>query len=491
MRPISFLARFLTGLVCLVPLAATPALPGQQAEMPISTSSKEALASFQKARDLAENVEFSAATPLLESAIAKDPNFALAYMFLANAGGGFAAFQKNAGAAVALVDKVSPGERLMLLSLKAQVDNDQTARRENAEALVKMFPKDKHAHFFAGQVARANGDINGALAHYEHAVALDKKFAAAYNMLGYTHIAMNNKRSAEADFKSYIKLRPDNPNPYDSYGELLQKMGRFDESTVQYQKALAKDPTFNSSMIRIGDNSLFKGDAAAAREWYRKAHDAARNDGDRVAALNATRDSYVAEGKTAEAMAANDELRSLAEKAGMTPAALGAHMAAGFIQLEAGNAAEAKKHLEAARQMNEASTLSPSAKDGNRVNIALAMSRVLSREGDTTGAAAQVGTARGLVDVRKIQAEQRAVEEASAFLALDQKQYETALQHFAKGDPDDGYVMYYTAVAYEGKGDRPAAKRMYTNSAGWNVPNLGYVMVRADAVKKAAAAAPK
>ena len=50
--------------------------------------------------------------------------------------------------------------------------------------------------------------------------------------------------NAEAAFKKYIELIPNDPNPYDSYAELLLKMGKFDDSIAQYRKALAIDPNF-------------------------------------------------------------------------------------------------------------------------------------------------------------------------------------------------------------------------------------------------------
>ena len=44
--------------------------------------------------------------------------------------------------------------------------------------------------------------------------------------------------NAEKAFQKYIELIPKDPNPYDSYAELLLKMGRFEDSIAQYRKAL-------------------------------------------------------------------------------------------------------------------------------------------------------------------------------------------------------------------------------------------------------------
>ena len=49
-------------------------------------------------------------------------------------------------------------------------------------------------------------------------------------MLGYAYRQEGDYANAEQAFKKYIELIPNDPNPYDSYAELLLKMGKFDES---------------------------------------------------------------------------------------------------------------------------------------------------------------------------------------------------------------------------------------------------------------------
>ena len=51
-------------------------------------------------------------------------------------------------------------------------------------------------------------------------------------------------------FSGYIKLIPNDPNPYDSYAELLMKTGRFEESIAQYERALKQQATFMPSLLR-------------------------------------------------------------------------------------------------------------------------------------------------------------------------------------------------------------------------------------------------
>jgi len=64
---------------------------------------------------------------------------------------------------------------------------------------------------------------------------------AGYNGLGYAYRPLH-RYDERAAFKRYIQLIPDEPNPYDSYAELLLKIGRHAESIEMYRKALALDP---------------------------------------------------------------------------------------------------------------------------------------------------------------------------------------------------------------------------------------------------------
>ena len=47
------------------------------------------------------------------------------------------------------------------------------------------------------------------------------------------------------------------PNPYDSYAELLMKLGRYEESIQQYKKALDVNPEFFASHMGISNNLMF------------------------------------------------------------------------------------------------------------------------------------------------------------------------------------------------------------------------------------------
>src|SRR5205085_10167987 len=111
--------------------------------------------------------------------------------------------------------------------------------------------------------------------------AIAPSYSAPYNQMGYAYRQLGDFAHAEQAFRKYIELIPNDPNPYDSYAELLLKMGRFDESIAQYRKALSIDPHFNASHFGISADLMYQGKADAAAGELQTMADQARNDGER------------------------------------------------------------------------------------------------------------------------------------------------------------------------------------------------------------------
>ena len=229
------------GLLALLLTTATLLAQTRTGELTITTASKPALALFLQAREKMDNLETTAAAALLDETIQKDPSFAMAYACRAFAGTGFNLLRQNLDKAVSLADKVSPGEQHWILAQQAQLDGNLPKAKEHGDELLKLYPQDKRVAQLAGNfLGDSPADLGAALRHYERAASLDARFASAYNGIGYAQSRLGDYPAAEAAFKQYITLRPGSPNPYDSYAELLMRMGRYDDSIAQYQKALEK-----------------------------------------------------------------------------------------------------------------------------------------------------------------------------------------------------------------------------------------------------------
>ena len=473
------------GALALLLTPATLLAQTKTGELSITTSSKPALALFQQAREKMDNQETTAAALLLDEAIQKDPNFAMAYAYRAFAGGGFNVLRQNLDKAVVLAAKVSPGERLWILAQEAQFDGNLPKAKQHGDELLKLYPNDKRVAQLAGTfLGDSPADLGAALRHYEKAVALDTRFASAYNGIGYAQSRLGDYTAAEAAFKQYISLRPGSPNPYDSYAELLMKMGRYDDSIAQYQKALEKDPQFSSALAGIGHNDVFKGDYAKGRQSYQREFDQAPNVNGQTGSLFWTTTSYVHEGNVAEALKTIEQQRAFAEKENLVPTVIGTHEQAAFILAESGDLAGSVRHIEAASRLVEETALPTATKEAARLRMMLARTRILTAVHEFDSAKALVTKCQAMVDASKNPAEERALQGVLGMFELEQGHNDQALAHFAKADPESAYDLFYTAVAQERKGDKAEAARLYSKVAAWNQNNLGYAVVRARAQAK-------
>ena len=313
----------------------------QSDEVPVTAASQKAKNFFLQGRDYLENVEYNTAILLFNKAIELDPKFALAYLYRAQSGGGYEIYRRNLEKAVKLSEKVTQGERLLILLTEARANSDNVQAKALVDQLLQEFPLDKRVQTEAGNFFRSTGEDKEALRYYMHAVEIDSNYAPAYNMLGYCNLDLNDIKNAEKAFKKYIQLVSNKANPYDSYAEFLLDQGKYDESIVQYHAALEKDPEFVFSLRGLGNNYIFKSDFEAARKYYQSYFDKASELDQKYNALYLKATTYVYEGNTESALNVINEWRTLAETNENTPNIIQSNVIQGYLLAENGNPAEA------------------------------------------------------------------------------------------------------------------------------------------------------
>src|SRR6185503_8903355 len=161
----------------------------------------------------------------------------------------------------------------LIQATEAGANANQTKQKEILDRLVAAFPNDERAHFNLGGYYFGQQDFKQAITHYKRATELSPTYSTAFNILGYAYRQDDNYGDAESAFKKYIELIPSDPNPYDSYAELLLKMGRFDEAITQYNKALAIDSNFVNSHFGIAAALTYQGKATEAQAELQKMTD--------------------------------------------------------------------------------------------------------------------------------------------------------------------------------------------------------------------------
>jgi tetratricopeptide (TPR) repeat protein len=116
----------------------------------------------------------------------------------------------------------------------------------------------------------------------EKLLAIDKNFPPALNDLAYVEARNREFAKSLAAMDRYAALLPKEPNPQDSYGELLRMAGDFEGSLVHYRAALKIDPDFVTSQVGLGDTYALMGNQEQARVENDKAIRFAHNEADRL-----------------------------------------------------------------------------------------------------------------------------------------------------------------------------------------------------------------
>jgi tetratricopeptide (TPR) repeat protein len=300
------------GVCFATPLYAHHLKPGGTASMPVTTSSAEARSLYEKGMQDYENLYLERCNDDWRAAVKADPNLAVAWAWIAFNSSNPMEMSAARERAKALAPKTTPAEQLMIAWISKVQEGDFIGGIAAMNDLLEMYPKDKHLFYLAGNwlVGEKSGEQAQRL--FEKALAIDKNFPAALNDLAYVYARNRQFDKALADMDRYVALLPTEPNPEDSYGELLRMAGNFEGSLQHYRAALKIDPDFVSSQIGLADTYALMGNQEQARVEYDKAIRYAHTEADRLDYGMQRAMTWVRDGKFAEADKAFQEVAETA-----------------------------------------------------------------------------------------------------------------------------------------------------------------------------------
>jgi tetratricopeptide (TPR) repeat protein len=211
-------------------------------KMPVTTSSKSALASYNEALNCFEDVAFEKGIELLQKSLTDDPDFFMANYYLAFLNmGNEEKFKLYGNAAVNCKAKLSKAEGLIKSTMEKFIENKDADVTDIGKKLVEMYPKDVFAYYLLFNFQTIIGDQNGSHETLLKALEITENPAPVYNLLGYSYMTLNQNDKAEAAFNKYIELAPDNPNVYDSKGDYYMNIKDYGKAYDTYMKAYALD----------------------------------------------------------------------------------------------------------------------------------------------------------------------------------------------------------------------------------------------------------
>jgi tetratricopeptide (TPR) repeat protein len=453
-----------------------------QDHMFITTKSNEARDYFINGRERIERFQYEQSMDFLKKAIQSDPEFALAHIYYSLAKGGGTSFSENhLMKAVNLVDKVTLGERHLILYSKAYINNNGLAMNQHITKLNEMFPKDERIQTWVGQYYFVNQDYKMAEKHFETAYNLNKEYHPAVNLLGYTYMNMEKTNKAEKKFKEYISLVPAIANPYDSYAEFLLRQGRFDESITNYEMALDYDPDFVISYKGLGDNYLFKKDYTKARENYRKYYNKAINDNQKFHALTLLASVDVHQNNNMAAMDNLDRYIELARELDRPYNEIYGTAYKGYVLTETGKPSEGLKYYRKAMDMVDEVDIPEQTRENLKTTAYIWNYYSLTANDDLKDAENMRSKCEQRINEEKNKNQWRMYNGFAAISEMKKNNYDKALSHLEESF-DNPLTWYYTGLVWEKKGKERKAEKYYTKVANYYDNSFEFAPIRQKAV---------
>jgi tetratricopeptide (TPR) repeat protein len=457
---------------------------GDGGRVPVTTRSKEALKSYQQGVAHFEQIQVDKARTAFLRAVEKDTAFAMGYYQLA-----FIEFEPRKALeyiskAQSLSGPVSEGEKLYIQAYQEGYNGNGAKAKDLYQKITELYPRDRQAHWLYAATLSGEERYAEAAKEYRNVVSIDPAYALGYNMMAYGYMSAGNLEEAEKAVKTYIALRPLEPNPYDTHGEVLRKMGRFDESSASYRKALSMDSTFTVSHRGIGINLALQGKAVEATAEIGTAYEKSRTDAERQQALYAGAFCWILLGDFGKAVAELEKSAAISEKNQDILALNNDLTTIAWIHEEQGKYDTFWKKTVQAKKLVEGSALPEGIKNNKREQFLFTDADHARRLNRLAKARAKAEEYRKAVEAKNDPFNARMVQDLVGSLALAEKRYDDAIRELEKANQRSCHVLFRTAEAYAAKGDKAKAKELFAKVADFNEYNFSFGFLRAKAQKK-------
>jgi eukaryotic-like serine/threonine-protein kinase len=214
-----------------------------------STSNVEAYRHYQLGIDYGRRFLTTDAVRELEEAVRLDPQFALAYLRLADEYAHEGDLRRSSDVAVKvdqLQSRLPRYDQLSLQALKANRARDIEAAIAIRQQLVSEFPRSTMDRGVLGVILALTGKRQQALELLQQGLALDPKNEDLLNFQSYQLALSGDINGGLAANDAYMAVRPGDPNPFDTRGDILFMASRDDEAVAAYRKVLELKPDFSN-----------------------------------------------------------------------------------------------------------------------------------------------------------------------------------------------------------------------------------------------------
>jgi tetratricopeptide (TPR) repeat protein len=237
-----------------------------------TTTSEEAYRLYLESMELSRKLYQAQARDKLLQATDLDSTFAMAWFWLANSNPSLPEAPDWIRKALKYSQSVREPDRLYMLAVSDYLSADYDGCIATLKRAIELDPENKFLYqSIAYLYDREKGDPETAIGYLYAALDLDPEADEVLNNLAYAYKDIKQYDSAIAAIQRYIAVVPDEPNPYDSEGEMYAAAGKLDQALRAYHQALNVDPEFSNALIYLAPIHLFRGARESADSCSRAA----------------------------------------------------------------------------------------------------------------------------------------------------------------------------------------------------------------------------
>jgi tetratricopeptide (TPR) repeat protein len=251
----------------LFSLSASAQKVPRASEMPLSAKSPHVFRLLDQAWILdSDQGEQAQAIGVMRKLVKIEPEFAMGHEILAQISLDPAEQVSEQKQAFANRAHANASEQIVIEWFQNAADHKLIPAITSMNDVLHKYPHDRWLVFLATSWLMEQTQYERAAAVYENSGLTDSP--GLVNNAAYTYANMRQFSKAFALMDKFVSLMPKDPNPQDSYAEILRMAGHYTIAIDHYRVALSINPQFYSSQFGIADTYLLMGDEIRARKEY-------------------------------------------------------------------------------------------------------------------------------------------------------------------------------------------------------------------------------
>ncbi len=452
-------------------------------EIPISSTSDEAMQEFLKGLELYDQGKPQKARALFDNALELDPDFVSAQMYRSYCASSAKDWAENRDKFLAMREKANEGELIQMDLLEANMEDDLGKVKELSMQLVEKYPKSARAMSDLAGYYSAMDETDKVRETLAKAIELNPDFLPAISSLGSSYLFTTPKDFSKAQnyMEMAVERAPESSQAQISLGDCYRAQNDLNKALASYMKAAELDSTDQGAFSKAGHANTFLGNLDAARKNYQ--------DASAVSEFGTPNNfeayTYLYEGDHEKALAfLNEATKSVDQmdipESNKTWTKMGYISNCASIALHYGHSDHLNEFVEMMKplsdQMIQEVNFAPFTSD-QQANMHFWEAMIAATAGNFDEAATTAELIKTDLEASEDPNKLNPFHRVHAYVNFQQGNYEKALEHMAELDPDDVYNKYWMARAYKMSGDSDKAMALFDEIVNDNFNSVQYALI--------------